>query len=136
MSVQKANLEKKTKNTLFSTKNVKKSYLFGIFSKICAFFLFILCLCGCAKNASETAAEASLSQVNAIEQQIKKDCPTVNYDKQMESLRNSIRTQLATCEAQKDTLKERNDTLLAILIGLIAIIAVINFGKIKRLFHV
>lgn len=136
MSVQKANLEKKTKNALFSTKNTKKSHLFGVFGKICALFLFILCLCGCAKNASETAAEASLSQVAALEQQIKKDCPTVNYDKQMESLRNSIKTQLATCEAQKDALKERNNTLLAILVGLIVIIAVINFGKIKRLFHV
>ena len=86
---------------------------------------------GCAKNASETAAEASLSQVNAIEQQIKKDCPMVNYDKQMESLRNSIKTQLATCEAQKATLQERNNTLLAILIGLVAIIIALNWAKIK-----
>lgn len=125
MSVQKANLEKKTKNTLF-----------GKIMLIWTIFLFILCLCGCAKNASETAAEASLGQVAALEQQIKKDCPTVNYDKQMESLRNSIKTQLETCEAQKATLKERNNTLLAILVGLIAIIAVINFGKIKRLFRV
>lgn len=133
MPVQKANLTKKAQKTVH---NVKKSHLLGKIMLIWTIFLFILLLGGCAKNASETAANASLSQVAALEQQIKKDCPTVNYDKQMESLRNSIKTQLATCEAQKDALREKNNTLLVILIGLIAIIAVINFGKIKRLFHV
>lgn len=93
--------------------------------------LIALLLTGCIKNASETAAEASLSQVDALEQEIKKDCPAVNYGKKMEALRASIKTQLQTCESQKATLQEKNNTLLAILIGLIAIIVVINWVKIK-----
>lgn len=94
--------------------------------------IFALLLNGCAKNASQTAAETSLSQVNAIEQQIKKECPMAKFDDSLDALRSSIKTQLATCEAQKDVLKERNNTLLAILIGLIAIIVIINWIKIKN----
>lgn len=86
---------------------------------------------GCAKTPIETATDASLGQVDALEQQIKKDCPTVNYDKQMSALRDSIKTQLATCEAKMGELKERNNTLLAILIGLIAVIIAFNWAKIK-----
>ncbi len=92
---------------------------------------FILLTCGCAKTPVETATEASLSQVDAIEQQIKKDCPTVNYDKKIDALRNSIKTQLATCESQMGELKERNNTLWAILIGLVAVIIAFNWAKIK-----
>lgn len=131
MSIQKASLEKKTKNTLFSTKNVKKSHLFGKIILICAIFLFILFLCGCAKTPIETATDASLGQVDALEQQIKKDCPAVNYDKQINALRDSIKTQLSTCEAKMGELKERNNTLLAILIGLVAVIIAFNWAKIK-----
>lgn len=90
-----------------------------------------LVLGACAKNASETAAEASLHQVNAIEQQIRKECPAAKIDEPIKALKSSINTQLAVCESQKDTLQEKNNTLLAILIGLIAIIMVINWVKIK-----
>ena len=98
---------------------------------ICAIILLILCLLGCAKTPVETATDASLGQVDALEQQIKKDCPTVNYDKQMNALRASINTQLATCESKMGELKERNNTLLAILGGVIAVIIVACWGKIK-----
>lgn len=131
MRIQKANLEKKTKNTLFLTKNVKKSHLFGKIILIFAIFLFILCLCGCAKTPVETATESSLGQVGALQEQIKKDCPTVNYDKQLNALRDSIKTQLSTCEAMIGEINERNNTLLAILIGLIAVIIAFNWAKIK-----
>lgn len=93
--------------------------------------LIALLLTGCVKNASETAAETSLHQVNAIEQQIKKECPTVKIDEPIKALKSSINTQLAVCESQKATLEEKNNTLLAILIGLVAIIVVINWTKIK-----
>lgn len=97
---------------------------------------YILLLSGCVKTPVETATDASLGQVDALEQQIKKDCPTVNYDKQMNALRASINTQLVTCESKMGELKERNNTLLAILGGLIAVIIVACWGKIKRIFHV
>ena len=96
--------------------------------------LILTVLISCAKAPVETATDASLGQVDALEQQIKKDCPTVNYDKQMNALRASINTQLATCEAQMGELKERNNTLLAILGGLIAVILVACWGKIKGIF--
>lgn len=91
----------------------------------------VACLVSCAKTPIETATDASLGQVDALEQQIKKDCPAVNYDKQINALRDSIKTQLSTCEAKMGELKERNNTLLAILIGLIAVIIAFNWAKIK-----
>lgn len=127
MPAQKANL---TKNTQKKLKNVIKSHIFGKIILICALFLFIL-LYGCAKSPVETATDASLGQVDVLQEQIKKDCPTVNYDKQINALRDSIKTQLATCESQMGQLKERNNTLLAILIGLIAVIVAFNWAKIK-----
>ena len=128
MPAQKANLTKNTQKTL---QNTKKSHFFGKSILICAFFWFILCLYGCTKSPVETATDASLGQVDALQEQIKKDCPTVNYDKQINALRDSIKTQLATCESQMGQLKERNNTLLAILIGLIAVIVAFNWAKIK-----
>lgn len=90
-----------------------------------------LFLTGCVQNASETATETSLHQVSVIEQQIKKECPTAKIDESIKALKSSINTQLAVCESQKATLEEKNNTLLAILIGLIAIIVVVNWTKIK-----
>ena len=114
-----------------NVQNVKKSHIFGKIVVICAFFWFILFLGGCVQNASETAAEASLNQVNVIEKQIKKDCPTLKIDDTLNALRASIKTQLQVCESQKDILKEKNNTLLAILIGLIVVIIMMNWIKIK-----
>lgn len=88
-------------------------------------------LTACVQNASETAAETSLHQVSVIEQQIKKECPTAKIDESIKALKSSINTQLAVCESQKATLQEKNNTLLAILIGLIVVIVIINWFKIK-----
>ena len=99
--------------------------------KLLITIFFILALFGCAKNATETATDASLSQVDALEQEIKKDCPAVNYDKKMDALRNSIKTQLATCEAQKETLQERNNTLWLAIIAIIGLWLFANWAKIK-----
>ncbi|MBO7715667.1 MAG: hypothetical protein J6S85_19045 [Methanobrevibacter sp.] len=93
--------------------------------------LIALLLSACVQNASETAAETSLHQVSAIEQQIKKECPAAKIDEPIKALKASINTQLAVCESQKATLEEKNNTLLAILIGLIAIIVVVNWTKVK-----
>lgn len=92
----------------------------------------LLSLTACAKTASESATEASLHQVAVIEQQIKKECPTAKIDSQITALQASIKTQLLTCESEKATLKERNNLLLAILIGLISVIIALNWFKIKK----
>lgn len=65
------------------------------------FLAFILLLCGCVKTATETATDAALQQVDAVEQQIKKQCPEAKIDKSMDALRSSINSQLATCELQR-----------------------------------
>lgn len=95
------------------------------------YLVILLVLTGCAKTASETATEAALSQTAALHQQIKKECPAANFDKQIEAINNVIKTQLASCESQMGQLKERNNTLLAILLGLIGIIIAVNWVKIK-----
>lgn len=89
-------------------------------------------LSGCAKNASESAAEASLHQVAIIEQQIKKECPTAKFDDQMTALKESINQQLKTCETEKGVLKERNNTLIVILIGIIVVLGVGKWAKLTR----
>ena len=91
--------------------------------------LILLLLTGCAKNASETATETSLHQVSVIEQQIKKECPTAKFDEQMNALRESIKNQLAVCEAEKGALEERNNTLMVILIGIAIVFGVSKWAK-------
>ena len=93
------------------------------------FLLILLLLTGCVKNASESATEASLNQVSVIEQQIKKDCPTAKFDDQMNALRDSIKNQLSVCEAEKGTLRERNNTLIVVLLGILVVFGVSKFAK-------
>ena len=93
------------------------------------FVIVAVLLSGCMKNASETATETSLHQVNAIEQQIKKDCPAVKIDEQMNALRDSIKNQLAVCEAEKSTLQERNNTLWVVIIGIAIVFGVSKLAK-------
>lgn len=97
-----------------------------------AILLILTVLTSCAKNASESAAESSLHQVAIIEQQIKKECPTAKFDDQMTALKESINQQLKTCETEKGVLKERNNTLIVILIGIIVILGVGKWAKLAR----
>ena len=96
-----------------------------------ASIICLVLLCGCAKSAVEKATEATLHQATAIEQQIKKECPQAQIEEPMKALRSMIDNQLASCESQMGQLKERNNTLLAILIGLVVVILAFNWAKIK-----
>lgn len=58
-------------------------------------------LSGCAKTASESAADAALVQVDVVEQAIKKECPTAKIDKDMDALRADIKSQLRACETEQ-----------------------------------
>lgn len=111
-----------------------KEFVKFILTILLGLLLFGLFLTGCAKTASETATEAALSQTAALHQQIKKECPTVNFDVSINALKSTITNQLASCEAEKGKLREKNNTLLAILIGLIAVIVVSNWAKLKARF--
>lgn len=98
------------------------------------YLVILLVLCGCAKTATETAAETALNQVGVVEQQIKKECPTAKIDDAMNALRGTIQTQLATCNAEKETLQQKNNTLWVILIGILIVIGVSKWQQIKRIF--
>ena len=89
---------------------------------------FILLLCGCVKSASQTAAEAALQQVAAVEQQIKKECPTAQIDKSMDALRSSINSQLATCELQRAKVESDKEKWQVAFFGLLLVVG-IWFGK-------
>lgn len=108
-----------------------KEFVKFILTIFLGLLLFGWFLTGCAKTASETATEAALSQTAALHQQIKKECPTVNFDTSINALKSTITNQLASCEAEKGRLREKNNTLLAILIGLISVIVVVKWFKIK-----
>lgn len=96
------------------------------------FILLILCLMGCAKNASESAAETSLNQLHVIQQKIEKECATADFDKEIKALESSIKNQLEICETQKGTLRERNNTLIVILIGIALIFGISKWAKIQK----
>lgn len=83
--------------------------------------LIALALIGCAKTPTETITETALHQTETIHQQIKKQCPAAQIDDQIAVLKQIIQTQLATCESEQGKLKERNNTLWAVIIGIVAI---------------
>ena len=101
--------------------------LFGFW--LIVFTLLSLILTGCAKTASETATDAALAQTEAITQIIKKECPTAKINEHMASLKTMIKTQLSTCEVEKGQLRERNNTLLVILVGILVVFGVSKLAK-------
>lgn len=98
------------------------------------YLVILLALFGCAKNASEVATDTALNQVGVVEQQIKKECPTAKIDDALNALRGTIHTQLATCNAEKETLQQKNNTLWLALFSILLILGVANWQKIKRIF--
>ena len=63
--------------------------------------IITILLAGCVKTASESATDAALAQVDAVEQSIKKQCPQAKIDKDMDALRADIKSQLRTCESEQ-----------------------------------
>lgn len=120
---------KKTQN---STYFVKKSHFWAKIGAICAIFLLILFLCGCAKTAPETATDAVLSQVGVVEQAIKKECPTAKIDEQMNALRATVQTQLKTCEARIETVEAQRNTWVVATIGLLIMVLAYCLGKSRK----
>ena len=97
------------------------------------YILVLLVLLGCAKSAPQSATEAALQQTHAIHQQIKKECPTAQIDEPIKALTSMINNQLASCESETGRLRERNNTLTVIIIGIVLLWGVSKFGKIKSL---
>lgn len=95
--------------------------------------VLLFLLSGCAKNASESATDTSLNNLHVIQHKIDKECPRADFTAEIMALESSIKNQLAVCETEKGNLREKNNTLLAILIGLIALIVVKYWNKLKGL---
>ena len=105
-----------------------KGYKISRFVLIWTIILLILCLVGCAKTATETATDAALQQVDAVEHQIKKECPQAKIDKDMDALRTSIKSQLATCELQRAKVESDKVKWQVAFFSLLIIVGV-WFGK-------
>lgn len=84
--------------------------------------LIALALLGCAKTPTETITEAALQKTEEIHQKIKNECPTAKFDNEIADLQKTIKTQLAMCESEQGKLKERNNTLIVIIIGIIIVL--------------
>jgi len=125
-------MNKIQKNTLFSTNNAKKSHFLTIFVLICAFFLFIL-LSGCTKTAPESATDALLTQIGAVEHNIKKECPGAKIDDDMDALRAMAKTQLKTCESKIETVQAQRNTWIVVSGGLIMVALAYFLGKSRKL---
>lgn len=93
--------------------------------------LLSLCLCGCVKTASETATDAALSQVAAVEQQIKKQCPEAKIDKDMDALRASINSQLRTCESEQKRIQSEKSKWQVISLALLGALILLGWFKIR-----
>lgn len=83
--------------------------------------IITILLTGCAKTAPELATEAALNQVSAVEAKIKKQCPQADIDRDIIALQSSIKSQYASCEERLQTYRERNNTLIVIIIGMIVV---------------
>ena len=93
------------------------------------YILIALLLSGCAKTASESAADAALIQVDAVEQSIKKQCPQAKIDKDMNALRADIKSQLRTCEAEQARIHADKVKWETAFFAMLAIVAVWFAGK-------
>lgn len=96
------------------------------------FVVFLVLLSGCAKTATETAADAALQQVDAVEHQIKKECPQAQIDKDMNALRASIKSQLSTCELQRAKIESDKVKWEVAFFSLLIIMAVWFAGKFAK----
>ena len=91
--------------------------------------LVLLLLAGCAKTASESATEAALSQVDAVEQSIKKECPQAKIDKDMDALRANIKSQLRTCESEQARIQSDKNKWQIAFFALLLVVVVWFGGK-------
>lgn len=97
--------------------------------KACLIIILSMLLSACVKSASEMASDTALYQTEVVYQQIKKECPMADIEEPIKVLKTAIKTQLSSCEAEKQSLREKNNTLLAILIGVIVVFGILKIKK-------
>lgn len=94
------------KYTRFFAFSVKKSQKFVKFGMICAVFLFILGLTGCAKNADpvDTITDTAHQQIVAIRESLPPECKTAAIDEQLKAHDGTVDSIKAMCDTQKAAL--------------------------------
>lgn len=101
--------------------------------KYSIFLIITVLLNGCAKTAPESATEALLVQIGAVEQQIKKECPQAKIDKQMDALRSSAESQLKSCESRVETVQAQRNTWVVVSGALFLIMVAYFIGKTRKI---
>ena len=91
-----------------------------------------ICLCSCAKTATETITDSALQQVNAIEHSITAECKTTAVVGQINALRGTIKSQLSACESEKSKLKSDITKWQVISVALFGLVLLLAYIKILR----
>lgn len=94
---------------------------------------FTVLLSACAKTPQESATDAAMAQIGAVEHTIKKECPDAKIDKDMDALRASVQSQLATCESQISVERAKRRTWQVASFALMGLVAILLYIKILRI---
>ena len=87
---------------------------------------------GCAKTATQTITESAIQQVNNIEQTITPECRTIAITSQINTLRDTIKTQLSACELEKQKITADKIRWEITAVLLMIIIAVYMSGRFMK----
>lgn len=117
-----------------SVYNTKKSHLFGKIAIICAFFWFILLLCGCAKSTpTETIIDNHIGHIDAVldyaYNNIEQNSDVVYLENELKGckialsdVKQSYYSEIATCKAKTDYWRLATAGLFVALCGAIFVI--------------
>lgn len=78
----------------------------------------LLCACS-AKTPTQTATDAAIQAIDALEQSITPECKTASVDKQITALRTQVENTVTYCEQEKRELQLEKDRLEIILFFLV-----------------
>lgn len=91
----------------------------------------LLCACS-AKTPTQTATDAAIQAIDALEQSITPECKTASVDKQITALRTQVENTAIYCEQEKQVLELEKDRLLMVLFMMVTVIGVYIIKKIKN----
>ncbi len=89
----------------------------------------LLCACS-AKTPTQTATDAAIQAIDALEQSIAPECKTASVDKQITALRTQVENTVTYCETEKQVLQLEKDRLLLVLFFMTVVIGVYITRKI------
>lgn len=96
--------------------------------------LVCLFLAGCAKSpsVSESIAENTINEVNALEQSLSKECKTDSVMTQLTIIKSQIRTSVQSCEMEKDVITQEKLKWKWSFFGLLAVIVAYLIKKVLK----